>query len=329
VATQLFTPAFCQHVKRARELNDREPKDVYYHPTEDRIVKKSIDLSSPKPMGEIGTTAEYSSEERWLEAYLIRQAKRNNWMLQFGEKQYRVLYSRGRRIRNRLRYAPCGGREYRALYSRDGGKQRDIHYVPCGSGQYKAQYSEDGDGQNGISYAPCTGRQYRALYPENGEHQGGLRYFQCGQKQYRLLSCHLKFRKEGRGQADKNGALDLLLYDEDTRNLVILELRSKRALNGAKEALDSYSRMVVQCKAGLKKAFDLDEIRGVVSYIVWPANGRRNNGANSVAHLGKYGLIEYTRIPKPWEAFKEARKQGEDLEVKLTCRKPAQRVPLG
>ena len=226
---ELFNEKLMKHIRDARKLNN-EPEskdnDIYYHPTESRVVKKSLDLTSPKPMGRFrGREPKSSSEERWLEAYLIRKAKRNDWMLQSGNKQYRLLYSQ------------------------------------------------------------------------------------------------LKCRREDETQGEKHRALDLLLYDEEDKNLVILELKSIRQLKKAKEELDYYERKVNECKNGLIKAFGLDEIRGIVSYIVWPAGSGRGRRSPDV---GKYGLIEYTKIPNPWEAFKEAGKQGKDLEIKFTCRRPAQ-----
>lgn len=328
MATQLFNPAFTQRVKRARELNAREAKDIYHHPTEDGIVRRSIDLASPKPMSEIGSAAKSPSEERWLEAYLIREAKKNNWMLQFGEKQYRAMYSQGKQNRSSLHYEPCGGSQYRALYSDDGRGQSRIRYSPCGSGRYRALYSENGEMRGGICYAPSAERRYRAVYSENGGGQSALRYFQCGQKQYRLLTSQLRFGKGNGLQGMHGKVLDLLLYDEDAKNLVILEVTSKRELKRAVQELDAYNRMIRRSKAGLKKAFDLDEIGGVVSYVVWPASTNRGNGSRSSHDLGEYGLIEYTRIPRPWEAFRKSRERGEDLRVKFNCRRTARRVPL-
>lgn len=93
----LFTPGFITHIKHAIELNNKresKDKDVYYHPRVRSIIAKSIDLRSQKPMGEFGGKQPRScSEERWLEAYLIREAKRNDWILKLAGKEYRFLSS--------------------------------------------------------------------------------------------------------------------------------------------------------------------------------------------------------------------------------------------
>jgi len=141
---------------------------------------------------------------------------------------------------------------------------------------------------------------------------------------YELLYSQLKFRSEQRKHDEEHLLLDLLLCDEHKENLVILELKSKRELKKAKDELDTYNRRISQCKDDLIKAFGLPKNMGIVSYIVWPASDREGKWTQNLdKYLGNYGLIEYKKIPKPWEAF---RKEGEDLEIEFTCRKIAQRV---
>jgi hypothetical protein len=90
-----FTPAFARRVRVALELNANELRDVYHHPSEKRIVEKCIDLSCRKPLHDAGGEhpKSSSSEEKWLEAYLIRKAKRNDWILELANKRFQFLYS--------------------------------------------------------------------------------------------------------------------------------------------------------------------------------------------------------------------------------------------
>lgn len=89
-----FTPVFARRVRLALELNRNELRDVYYHPSESKIVGKCIDLSCQKPLHASDNEHPRSfSEEKWLEAYLIRQAKKNDWMLELANKRFQFLYS--------------------------------------------------------------------------------------------------------------------------------------------------------------------------------------------------------------------------------------------
>ena len=215
---KLFNDDFIKVIRRARELNNKpesKDKDIYYHPTERRIVPKSIDLTSQKPMGKFGgKNPTSSSEERWLEAYLIRQAKKNGWVLELAGKKYRFLSSQLTFRRN-----------------------------------------------------PSLG---------------------IGKRQHRHL--------------------DLMLYDEKQRCLVVLELKVRRQLQGAKDELDAYNEKIGDCISGIQKAFELNEIKGVVSYIVWPSAASRREDMRRQdldASLGNHGLIEYAKKPQPWEEFKK------------------------
>lgn len=231
----LFTDKFIDNIKRAVERNQRESKDmdIYYHPTAARIVKKSIDLALKKPLGRFGgKQPESFSQERWLEAYLIRKAKRNNWILELAGKQYKFLASQ------------------------------------------------------------------------------------------------LKFKREVEAQGKTHRVLDILLYDEHDNELVILELKRVRQLKEAKAELDYYKRKVKESVDGLRRAFDLPEIRGISGYIVWPASSKEGKwGQDLDKHLDNYGLVEYTsphgivkngKLEEPWEKFREL---GEHLSINFLCKK--------
>jgi len=90
-----FTPPFAKRVRLALEKNRNELGDVYHHPRENKIVRKCINLSCQKPLHDAGCEhpKSSSSEEKWLEAYLIPKAKRNNWVLELVNKRYQFLYS--------------------------------------------------------------------------------------------------------------------------------------------------------------------------------------------------------------------------------------------
>ena len=88
-----FGPAFAKRVTRATKRNRQETGNTYHHPTESRIVRKCIDLSCLKPLHAEGNKPKHPSEERWLEAYLIQRAKKNDWMLEMADKKWRFVSS--------------------------------------------------------------------------------------------------------------------------------------------------------------------------------------------------------------------------------------------
>ena len=100
---KLFTSSYIRMIKLARKLNHNKKisGDIYFHPTERRIVVKSIDLSLPNPFCEVNRRPGARSseknrqywEERWIEAYLINQAKNNDWKLKLQKNEYRFLLS--------------------------------------------------------------------------------------------------------------------------------------------------------------------------------------------------------------------------------------------
>jgi hypothetical protein len=328
MAAQSVAPEFEKHAKRARELNDREKKDVYHHPTERGILKKSIDLASPKPMSRPDGAPEAPSRARWIDAYLILEARRNNWTLQFGEKHYGVRYSQGEERRSRLDYVPCGARQYSAVYPGAGRNNAGLRYIECGKGKYKAEYAQNADIKDGLGYVECEKEHYKAQFARSGGRRSGIHYLMCGQKQYRLLCSQLDFGRRTRRAGNGRERLDLLMYDEGARNLVILELQSRRNLPAGIEELEANREAVRDSAADIRRAFDLDEIRGIAGCIVAPSNGRKGTATTLRRELGKYGLIEYPDVSKPWEDFSKAKQKGKNLRMKFTCRKLAEPVPL-
>lgn len=82
-------------VVKARLENETNPVTTYSHPTSTCIKKKCIDLSCKKPLHEVKVKCptESSSVERWLEAYLIQEARKNGWRITIAGCNYKFLYS--------------------------------------------------------------------------------------------------------------------------------------------------------------------------------------------------------------------------------------------
>lgn len=95
----LFTKSYIHLIALARELNEKKEISgyLYFHPIEakNKIVAKTIDPNLTNPLCEVNskTKGKQNWEERWVEAYLIRQAKKNNWELDLAGKKYRFLAS--------------------------------------------------------------------------------------------------------------------------------------------------------------------------------------------------------------------------------------------
>ena len=110
-SVRLFTSSYIRMIKLARKLNQNKKisGDIYFHPTEKRVMVKSIDLGLPAPFNEVNSRhgARISEadrelrEKRWLEAYLIKQAKNNDWKLKLVDKEYVFLLSQLRFGRGR------------------------------------------------------------------------------------------------------------------------------------------------------------------------------------------------------------------------------------
>ena len=121
---------------------------------------------------------------------------------------------------------------------------------------------------------------------------------------YRFLYSQLKLP-----HTEKNRArpLDCLLYESETRHLVILELKAERVLKPALEELDYYAPRVLEIKEELTRVFNLEEVTAVEGFIVWPGKKR---GDKSKYDLNDWGLIEYFnefgmirngKLREPWK----------------------------
>ncbi|MFC1914212.1 hypothetical protein ACFLXF_02950 [Chloroflexota bacterium] len=98
---RLFTPSYIRMIKLSRKLNHNKniSGDFYFHPTERKIVVKSIDLSLPntlcevnrRPISRLNEKNRQFCEKRWIEAYLINQAKHNDWKLKLEKNEYEFL----------------------------------------------------------------------------------------------------------------------------------------------------------------------------------------------------------------------------------------------
>jgi hypothetical protein len=95
--------SYIRMIKLAKKLNQNKKiaGDIYFHPTDKKIVAQLIDLSLATPLSEMSSRPRVKLseknrqfwEERWLEAYLINQAKLNDWTLRFPYKENRFVLS--------------------------------------------------------------------------------------------------------------------------------------------------------------------------------------------------------------------------------------------
>jgi len=94
----LFPKKRVERIHEAIAKNKPKMGDIYYHPAYSRMVPKCIDLSCQRPLHAAGS-AHFKEpepeklEEKWLEAYLIQQAKKNGWILELCGKEYQFLFS--------------------------------------------------------------------------------------------------------------------------------------------------------------------------------------------------------------------------------------------
>ena len=227
---RLFTPSYIRMIKLSRKLNQNKniSGDIYFHPTERKIIVKSIDLNLPNTFCEVNTRPRAGlnernrqlGEKRWLEAYLVNRAKHNNWNLELQRNEYRFLLSQ------------------------------------------------------------------------------------------------LKFRRDVNKGEKKGKVLDLLLYDDEKKYLVAMELRSRADIAVMNTAHIELGDLVTKLKevvetGDIALAFGLEEIKGIFAYLVWPKADVKHD-------LGKYGLIEFDRIESPWERYKES---GKELEIRFSSEK--------
>lgn len=136
--------------------------------------------------------------------------------------------------------------------------------------------------------------------------------------EYRFLLSQLKFRRDIRKGERQGKILDLLLFNDKKQYLVVLELRSQAdisVMNIANiELTDLITKIKIAIETGeIAEAFGLEEIKGIFTYLVCPRTDTKPD-------LGKYGLIEYDKIEKPWELYKES---GKDLELRFDSKKGA------
>lgn len=96
---RLFTKNRVRLIEGARELNGdaKISGDIYHHPSGNGIIGKCIDLACHKPLTAVHTAENKPksySAEKWLEAYIIRRAKRNGWILELANRRgFQFLYS--------------------------------------------------------------------------------------------------------------------------------------------------------------------------------------------------------------------------------------------
>ena len=95
----LLTDNFVDLIACARKLNKNRKisGDIYFHPKEsgNKIIVKTTDLNQRNPLREVNSKAPDGQdwEERWIEAYIINKAKRNDWELDLAGRKYRFLAS--------------------------------------------------------------------------------------------------------------------------------------------------------------------------------------------------------------------------------------------
>jgi len=95
----LLTDAFVDLIRLARGLNQnmKISGDLYFHPAEsqNRIIVKTTALNQCNPLREVNSTTAGGQrwEERWIEAYLINEAKGNGWELDLAGRRCRFLAS--------------------------------------------------------------------------------------------------------------------------------------------------------------------------------------------------------------------------------------------
>ena len=122
---------------------------------------------------------------------------------------------------------------------------------------------------------------------------------------------------------DGNSArpLDCLLFEPETSNLIVLELKADRLQREiAIEELDYYTKKVLEIKNEIADVFGLGSISGVEGYIVWPGDDRRGN---ELLKLGNWGLIGYEakeiikqgKLVQPWNCLNFQKYRGSKVET--------------
>ena len=240
----LFTENYVGLIKSARELNrdNRISGDIYFHPREgsNDIIAKTTDLKLSNPMCEVNSRPgedrkKKDCEESWIEAYLIREAKKNDWRI-------------------------------------------------------------------------CLARN-----------------------EYKFLASQLTFRRRDKWKGTRK--VDLLLYDEKGKSLVVLELkRDSESFDKASEELDIYVKELKRIfiedadeKDGALKAYpDLESVKDVIGYVVCPRNeGNLSKCANNdrfglYEFSCQYPIIENGKLVKPWVKYKTLEEELKLKELTIT-----------
>lgn len=148
-------------------------------------------------------------------------------------------------------------------------------------------------------------------------------------KKYRFLASQFTFRKDPDSPGTRH--VDLLLYDEEKGDLVILELKKEaNKLFEARKQLEIYinkiRRLYKKEEKAFREVFGLGAIEGVIGYIVYPRNENVTIEEKDFPKYEPFGLMEYI---KPWgNNFDRVRKSGKDMEINLTCRKPGKTIEV-
>jgi hypothetical protein len=126
--------------------------------------------------------------------------------------------------------------------------------------------------------------------------------------------------------------LDCLLYNPETGNLVVLELKATRALTKAVTELDDYTAPIRDAKNDIARVFDLKHMPKVEGYIVWPES-KDEKVQNRTYDLSGWGLIQYYddehriikngKLVQPWKKFESLDK---DLTMTFTKVQPCEKI---
>jgi hypothetical protein len=242
----LLTDPYIRLIKLARELNENKKisGNLYFHPREsdNDVIVKTIDLARINPLCEVNSkpAGNQNWKERWVEAWLINEAKKNDWQISLAGKKCKFL-----------------------------------------SSQFTFRENPD---------LEIDGKQHRHV--------------------------------------------DLLLYNKESKHLVVLELKSKASASSLEEAKEELRIYVKEVRRLLKneqtkdgknafcEAFDLETVKDVIGYVVYPRTEKESPiKEKDFRNYEPFGLMEYI---EPWKNnFDEVKKSGRDMIMNFTCPKPA------
>jgi len=160
------------------------------------------------------------------------------------------------------------------------------------------------------------GERWVEAYLINKAKNNGWKLDLAGKK-YRFLASQLTFRRHPEWKGTKH--VDLLLYDEKNKNLVVLELKADSdSFRTASQELTVYTeelkRLFIENgdeKDGALKAFDLQVVEGIIGYIVCPKN---ENDLYKSPNTDPFGLYEFScrypiimngKLVDPWNTYQE------------------------